>query len=87
MNEGCWNPDKFGRPKDKDKEKFLHDQVDYNNKQQLFGQVKDHDKHECEDRERQILYLWGSWMLDDGHDSFIDIYYCPYCGVKLPTNE
>ena len=42
---------------------------------------KDYDTHNC--GRTEIIYLFHSWNLDDGKDGYIEIDYCPYCGVKL----
>ena len=47
--------------------------------------TKDFDIHKCKTLNlvREIIYINLSWNLDDGHDGYIEILYCPYCGVKL----
>lgn len=45
--------------------------------------------HGCDTNEntsynKEIIYFeLSGWNMDDGHDGYIEIQYCPYCGRKL----
>ena len=47
--------------------------------------TKEHTLHKCDQNESgfDVIFLLGSWCMDDGHDGYIDIDFCPWCGKKL----
>ncbi len=62
------------------------EEYEYEKEQELFRQLKIASNCEC--TEDELAYYSGAWRFecDDGRQG-IEINYCPFCGVKLLSEE